>query len=103
MTFPDAMKLLLEKIEEHGQAKVARMMEVSPTAISNIKAGKYGAAPDEMLRRVIEVFGGLSVECPCLGEIPLSRCAQERKKPFQVVNHQAITLWKACQKCERRN
>lgn len=103
MTYPDAMKLLTEKVEELGQAETARRLSVSAAAISQIRSGKYQAAPDEILKRVIEVFGGLSVECPALGEIPLFKCAQERKKTFQIGNHQAVALWKACQKCERRN
>lgn len=102
MTYPDAMKLLNEKVAELGQAEVARRLEVSAAAISQMMSGKYQAAPDNILKRVIEIFGGLSVECPVLGTIPLSRCAQERKKPFAAVNHQAVALWKACQTCERR-
>lgn len=102
MTYPDAMKLLNEKVAELGQAEVARRLEVSAAAISQLLSGKYQAAPDNILKRVIEIFGGLSVECPVLGTIPLSRCAQERKKPFAAVNHQAVALWKACQTCERR-
>ena len=102
MTHPDAMKLLNEKTEDLGQAEVARRLGVSAAAISQIRSGKYQAAPDEILRKVVEVFGGLAIECPCLGEIPLSKCAQERKKPFQIGNHQAVALWKACQSCERR-
>lgn len=102
MTAPDAMKLLQQKVDELGQAEVARRLAVSAAAISQLLAGKYQAAPDNILKRVIEIFGGLSVECPVLGTIPLSRCAQERKKPFAAVNHQAVALWKACQTCERR-
>lgn len=101
MTYPDAMKLLQQKVAEHGQAEVARRLEVSAAAISQLLAGKYQASPDNILKRVIEVFGGLSVDCPVLGDIPLSRCADERKKPFAAVNHQAVALWKACQGCEQ--
>lgn len=103
MTYPDAMKLLNDKVTEIGQAEVARQLGISAAAISQVRSGKYAAAPDEILKRVIEVFGGLSVGCPCLGDIPLFKCAQERKKPFQIGNHQAVALWKACQTCERRN
>lgn len=70
MTYPDAMKLLVEKVAEHGQAEVARKLSVSAAAVSQILSGKYQAAPDAILGRVIEVFGGLSVECPVDG-IPL--------------------------------
>lgn len=99
MTHPDAMKLLTEKVAEIGQAEAARQLGVSAAAISQVRSGKYQAAPDEILKRVIEVFGGLSVDCPVLGEIPLSQCASERKKPFTVANSQRVQLSKTCPKC----
>lgn len=102
MTKPDAMQMLRDKVKEHGQAEVARRLGISAAAISQILSGKYQAAPDAILGRVIEVFGGISIDCPVLGEIPLSQCADERKKPFAATSHQRVALWKACQKCERR-
>jgi len=103
MTYPDAMKLLREKVAEHGQAAVGRMLGYSNgSGVCQVLKGEYKGAPDEMLKRVVEVFGGLTVKCPVLGEIPLSQCAEERKKPFAATSHQRVALWKACQKCERR-
>ena len=99
MTMPDAMKLLTEKVNEIGQAEVARRLGKSAAAISQILSGKYAAAPDEILKRVIEVFGGLAVDCPVLGEIPLSQCSSERKKPFAATSHQRVALYRACQTC----
>jgi transcriptional regulator with XRE-family HTH domain len=93
------MKLLTDKVAEIGQAEVARQLGISAAAISQVRSGKYQAAPDEILKRVIEVFGGISVDCPVLGDIPLNQCAQERKKPFAATSHQRVALWKACQKC----
>lgn len=101
MTATDAMKLLTQKVNEVGQAEVARRLGISAAAICQIMSGKYNAAPDTILRRVVEVFGGLFVDCPVLGEMPLSRCADERKKPFTTANHQAVALWRACQNCEQ--
>lgn len=103
MTYPDAMKLLIDKVEQYGQAEVGRMIGKSGAAISQILSGKYQAAPDEILKRVIEVFGGMTINCPVLGEIPLARCAEKRKLPFAATNPQRVALWKACQKCTRRN
>jgi transcriptional regulator with XRE-family HTH domain len=102
VTYPDARKLLTEKVNEIGQAEVARRLGISAAAISQVLSGKYQAAPDAILKRVIEVFGGISVECPVLGEIPLSQCSGERKKPFAATSHQRVSLWKACQKCAHR-
>ncbi|MBW4056962.1 MAG: helix-turn-helix transcriptional regulator [Proteobacteria bacterium] len=99
MTYPDAMKLLIDKSAELGQAEVARRLGLSGAAISQILSGKYNAAPDAILSRVIEVFGGLSVECPVLGQIPMARCAEKRKLPFAATNPQRVALFRACQKC----
>lgn len=99
MTHPDAMKLLTEKVNEIGQACSARQLGISAAAISQVLSGKYQAAPDAILNRVIEIFGGLSVKCPVLGDIPLSQCSTERKKPFAATSHQRVALWKACQRC----
>ena len=99
MTYPDAMKLLTEKVAEIGQAEVARRLGKSPAAISQILNGKYAAAPDEILKRVIEVFGGITIECPVLGDTPLSRCATERKVPFSATSHQRVALYRACKTC----
>ena len=102
MTYPDAMQLLKEKVAELGQVEVARRLGYrSGSIISQILSGTYNGAPDQALSKVIEVFGGLSVECPELGEIPLRQGAEERKKPFAATSHQRVALWKACQKCER--
>ncbi len=102
MTYPDAMKLLQQKVDELGQAEVGRRLGYSSgSIICQVLQGNYKGAPDNVLKRVIEVFGGLSVDCPVLGDIPLSRCADERKKPFAAVNHQAVALWKACQGCQQ--
>jgi hypothetical protein len=103
MTHPDAMQLLKQQVAELGQAEVARRLGYrSGSIICQILKGDYKGAPDNVLKRVIEVFGGLTVICPVLGEIPLSRCADERKKPFSATSHQAVQLWKACQKCDRK-
>lgn len=99
MTYPDAMKLLVDKTDEMGQAEVARRLGVSAAAISQILSGKYNAAPDAILTRGVEVFGGLSVECPVLGSIPLTRCADKRKLPFAATNPQRVALFRACQTC----
>lgn len=100
MTTPDANKLLLENVAKLGQAEVGRRLGYSAASINTIVKGVC-PNPEHVLKRVVEVFGGLSVDCPVLGEMPLSRCADERKKPFAAVNHQAVALWKACQSCER--
>jgi len=95
------MKLLEEKIAATSQAAVARTLNISGSALSQIMSGTYKAAPDAILERVREIYGGISVDCPVLGEIPLHRCANERKQPFSLANSQRVELSKKCPKCER--
>jgi DNA-binding transcriptional regulator YdaS (Cro superfamily) len=97
----DLMKLLEEKIAVNSQAAVARALGISSSALSQLMGGTYKAAPDAILERVREIYGGISVDCPVLGEIPLHKCATERKQPFAATSHQRVALFKACQSCER--
>ena len=96
----DAMQILREKVEEIGQAETARRLKVSASAVSQLLHGKYGAAPDGIFQRVIEVFGGISVDCPVLGEISLAECSEEKKRPFAASNHLRVKLFRACRECK---
>jgi len=102
MTQNDALQLLRDKVAEYGQGGQARAsveLGYSPGAISSVLQGKYKGNLDNVLNRVIEVYGGLSVNCPVLGGIPLSQCSEEKKKPFRSANEQAVRLFLACRKC----
>lgn len=98
----DNMALLRKAVESHGQAAVARRIGYSPSAISQALKGSYGSSMDRLLMRVAEVFSDGTVACPVMGEIPLRRCAEERRKPFGVSSPQRVRLWRACQECEAR-
>jgi hypothetical protein len=100
MTKIDAMQLFIQKVDEKGQAQVARDLERSASAINQLYRGKYKGAPDAILDKVIEVYGGLTVTCPVRGEISLADCARERKKPYEsVTNPAAARLYRACRRC----
>jgi hypothetical protein len=101
MTKPDAITLLRQKCDETSQADVARALGYNASTINMVLKGTYPGSTDNVLQRVIEVYGGISVNCPILGDIPLARCAEERKKPFAATNQQRIELYRACKTCER--
>lgn len=102
MTYPDAMKLLTQKVNEIGQAETARRLGMSAAAISQLLSGKYQANPDNILNKVIEVFGGISVRCPELRcDITLSECSGHRKRE-PIADSFFARMYRACQKCERR-
>ncbi len=99
MTANDRMKLLREKITERGQAQVARELGYSASAINQVLHDKYQGSLDNLLERVAEVYGSESVDCPMQGEIPLGKCAAERRRPFAATNAQRVRQWRACRNC----
>ncbi len=99
MTATDRMDLLREKVAERGQAQVARELGYSASAISQVLNDKYQGSLVRLLERVAEVYGSESVSCPVMGEIPLGRCAEERRRPFAATNAQRVRQWRACQAC----
>lgn len=99
MTTPDRMELLRKTVAEIGQAEVARIIGKSDSAISQILSGKYQGSADNILQLVEEHFGASTVTCPILGQIPLKRCADNRRRPFAATNPLRVTLYKACKDC----
>lgn len=102
MTHPDLLALLKRKVSELGQAHVARTLGYSPSALSQVLSGKYQGDMTNMLTRVDEVYGGSTVDCPVLGEIPLGKCAEHRKRPFAATNPIRVRLYSTCPTCKHR-
>jgi transcriptional regulator with XRE-family HTH domain len=102
MTKIDALQLFRDKCKDLGNARVARELGISDSAVSQIMHGKYSASTDNIMQRVVEVFGGIIIRCPVMGDIPLSTCADERRKPFAVVSGVYARQRRACKQCERR-
>ncbi|NMC73982.1 MAG: helix-turn-helix transcriptional regulator [Geobacteraceae bacterium] len=99
MTTTDRMRLLREKCAELGQAEAARRLGYSPSAINQALKGGYQGSLDNLLTRVEEVFGSTTVMCPILGEIPLGKCADIRRRPFAATNPLRVQLYRQCRKC----
>ena len=95
----DPMTLLKQAVASDGQASVARQLGYSPSAVNQALKGTYGGSLDNLLQRVAETFGDGTVMCPVMGEIPLKRCALERRKPFSVTSPQRVKLYVACRRC----
>ena len=98
----DTMALLTKAVKNHGQAAVARRIGYSASAVSQALAGKYGGSLDNLLQRVAEIYGNGTVPCPVMGEIPLRRCAEERRKAFGATNPQRAQLFVTCPQCTKR-
>jgi len=103
MTATDRLELLRQRVAESSQAKVAKELGYSASTVNQVLKGSYAGGLDNFLERVAEVYGGDTIDCPVLGDIPLSRCSSERKKPFRATNHQAVELFRTCPHCTRRN
>lgn len=100
MTYPDAMKLLRQKVEELGQAEVARRLGYSSgSPVCQVLKGIYKGSPNTMLGKVIEVFGGLTVTCPELGEITLVECSDHKKRQPTTDSFYA-RMFVACRSCK---
>jgi hypothetical protein len=103
MTNIDARQLLIQKIAESSQINVAKALGYSSGSIlSQILSDTYKGSPDEVYRRVIEVYGGRTVGCPELGEITLAECSANKKRE-PIADSFYARLYRACQACERRN
>ena len=102
MTASDRMELLRRVVSETSQAAVARKIGRSAAAINQILKGTYAGNPGSILELVAAWYGTDTVECPVMGDVPLSRCIEERDRPFSATNPMRVRLFKACATCERR-
>jgi len=100
MTNNDRLSLLEKAVSEAGsQAKVAKQLGYSPTAVNQVLRGTYAGALDTFLAKVEETFSSQNVVCQMLGDITLARCVDERRKPFSTANAMRVKLYRACRKC----
>ncbi len=93
------MTLLKKAVADYGQTVVARALGYSPSAVNQALHGKYRGSPDNLLKRVAEVYGSGMVTCPVMGQITIRRCAAERRKPFAASSPQRVRLFLACRNC----
>lgn len=99
MNESDALKLLNQKVGELGQGEVATRIGYSKATVSLVINGKYNGNLNSVLLKVKEVFGGLKVSCPVLGEIDLAECAENKRQPFSASNPLRVRLFKTCKTC----
>ncbi|OHD21249.1 MAG: hypothetical protein A2Y38_05490 [Spirochaetes bacterium GWB1_59_5] len=99
MNDDERMALLKNKCAEIGQRAVAREIGYSPTAVNQALSGRYRSALTALLARVEELYGVTLVVCPVLGEMTLSRCADNRRRPFAATNPTRVRLYRECKDC----
>lgn len=101
MTENDLLTMLKEAVTAAGsQSAVARRIGYSAPAVSQALSGTYAGDLATLLGRVEEIYGSRLVNCPVLAEIPITRCAVERKTAFSASNPVRVRLFKACRNCK---
>jgi hypothetical protein len=112
MTTNEAITLLRDRVKQYdaasrdgkgGKARAARELGYSAPVITQLlkEPPEYSGSMENVTRKIIETYGGRTVSCPILGDIPLAQCREEQKKPFRGTNEQAVQLYRACRSCER--
>lgn len=96
----DTLALLKHKVKDLTQIEVAKRLGYSKATISLVVNDKYNGDLNAVLSKVKEVFGGLKVGCPVLGEIDLAECAEHKRRPFSASNPLWVRLFKTCKGCK---
>lgn len=104
----DAWIAILQRhAEMKGRSAVARELGVSPSTISLILSDKYPASTAHIEKRVVSMYGNSGkVNCPQLGEIDPSKCADNWERAHKIRsagNPATIRLYIACRKCDLRS
>lgn len=105
MTTADLKTLLEQQISARndargkgGAAKVAKMLSVSDSQLSQYRSGAY-PCPETIEQRIREKFGNETVNCPELRcEISLADCSGYKRREPTTDSFYA-RMYRACQKC----
>ena len=95
---PDWLQALVLECERTNQSSVARRLNVSPAAVSQLLKGTYSADTTRMEARVRGELMRETVPCPVLGELSKRQCLEEQSKPYYP-NPLRSSLFKACKSC----
>lgn len=92
--------LLNDMVEKLGLTEVASRTGYSKSAICHVQKGTYKGKAEKVLEKVRNIFSMEAVCCPILGEIPLSRCVEEKNRPFAATNPLRVRLARTCKNCK---
>ena len=100
---PDWVETLAIECDRTSQNRVAKRMQRSASAISQVLNRKYNADLTQMEGRVRGVFQEQTVACPSLGAMPTQVCQDWRVKgrTFLLGDPQRVRMYRACLKCPR--
>lgn len=100
---PDWIETLALECQSKSQSQVAKALDVSPAAISQVLRGKYAGSTARMEERVRGVYLDGKVACPALGELPVNECLKhrDRAKIFEMASPRRALMYRACNRCPR--
>ena len=86
-----------------SQAQVAKALDISAAAVSQVLRAKYAGSTARMEERVRGVFLDGRVMCPAQGELPVNECLRHRDnaKSFQMGSPTRALMYRACNRCPR--
>lgn len=97
----DWLTILKAEIAATSQAKTAKKLGYSETAISLILNGKYRGKTDKFAATVIAILA--KVNCPYTGlEIDIITCHETAYSKAPSHNHVKMKQWRACQNCPHK-
>lgn len=100
---PDARDALDAAVKQHGsQVKVARLLNVSGSLVSQALNGKYPGDLDALEQRIRGVLMQATVTCPVLGELSTKSCLDEQRRKPVFTNPVRVRLARACKTCPNR-
>ncbi|MEB3421912.1 hypothetical protein ACFSDD_09060 [Salipiger marinus] len=100
---PDWIETLARECDRTSQNQVAQRLGRSASLVSNVLRNKYGAGLEAVEDVVRGALMAETFDCPVLGEIGKQKCRfwRARARTFENVNSQAVTMYRACNRCPR--
>lgn len=100
---PDWVETLAIACGKTSQAKVAKVLDRSPTVVSQVLNAKYPADLSAIEERVRGVYMEAVLLCPALGTMPANVCQDWRTKAreFRAGNPLRSRMYRACNACPR--
>jgi len=101
---PEWVRVLARRCDElESQTLAAEEIGYSAPAVNQVLRNRYRGNLGKVESAVREVLMGDTVMCPVLGEILVSECKANQKRPFNAANALRVQLFRACSECKRRN
>ncbi len=101
------IQILKKEVSEKGPSQVAKELGMSRSTVDLVCQGKYQASTAKIEDRIKNIYGKNGcIECPILGEIAPSVCAEKwnlaKKIGMKAGNPETLKLYKQCLQCAIR-